>query len=72
MSEAHLLMRLVFELVVLWVVQLGCLLLAGVVLLALSHLLGLCMSQSIGLHSLYIHNFSIIDDLLFLLLALGY
>lgn len=72
MSEVRLLMRLVFGLVILLVVQLDCLLPVGVVLLVLSHLLGLCRSQNTNLHSLYIHSFSIIDVLLFSLLVLGY
>lgn len=71
MSEVHLLMRLIFELVVLLVVQLGYLLPVGVVLLVLSHLLGLCRSQNINLHNLCTHSFSIIDVLLFSLLVLG-
>lgn len=71
MSEVHLLMKLIFELLFLWVGPLGCRLQAVVVLLALVLEWGLYMSRSPGLHNLYTHNFSIIDVLWFLLLKRG-
>lgn len=72
MSVARLLMRLIYELEVLWVVQSGYPLLEGGALLVLVHWLGLYMSQNTGPRSLCIHSFSIIDDLLFLLLIQDY
>lgn len=63
MSEGHLRMKLACELEVLLVRLLGYQLLVGEVHLVLSHWLGLYRSQSIGLHSQYTRNFSIIGDL---------
>lgn len=60
MSVRRLRMRLVYELEVLLVKLLGYQLLIDEAHLALSHWLGSYMSQSIGLHSRYIRNFSII------------
>lgn len=63
MNEVHLRMRLACGLEVLLVELLDCQLLEGVIHLVLGRLLGLYMSQSIDLHSQYIHSFSIIDGL---------
>lgn len=67
MSEAHLRMRLTFGWVVLWGELLDCQLLEDEALRVLSQRLGLCMNQSRGFRNLYIHNFSTIGGLLFLL-----
>jgi hypothetical protein len=71
MSVVHLQMRLIFGLVLLLVVQLDCQLQGVGVLRVLVLMLGSCKSRMLGLHSRYIHSFSIIDDLWFLLLVLG-
>lgn len=62
MSAGHPQMRLIFGLVVLSEGPLDYPLLAVVVFLVLSRWLGLCMSQSKGLRSLYTHSFKIVDE----------
>ncbi len=63
MSAGRLRMRLVYGLEVLLVRLPDYQLLIDEVHLVLGHWLGLCRSQSIGLHSQYIHSFSIIGVL---------
>lgn len=63
MNEGRLQMRLVFELLFLWVTLLGYLLLEAVIHLVLGLMWGSCRSQRLGLHSLCIRSFSIIGDL---------
>lgn len=63
MSVRRLRMRLVCELEALLVKLPGYLLLIDEAHLVLSHWLGLCRSQNIGLHSRCTHSFSIIGVL---------
>lgn len=66
MSVIHLLRKLVFGLLFVWVEPSDYLLLVIVVLLVLGPRLESCRNQSLGLRSQYIHSFNIIDVLLFL------
>lgn len=65
MSVIHLLKRLAFGLIVLWVERLDYLLQVSEVLRVLGLSRGLYMSQSINFRNPYIHNFNIIGDLWF-------
>lgn len=65
MSVGRLRMRLVFGLLILLVILLGCQLLKDVVLLVLGLELELCKSRKLSPHSLCIHSFNIIGDLWF-------